>query len=556
MSSLSAYVDDLLFENKLLRDQVAAFESGKKYQKLKEDYRRQLAEKDRIIKRLRLDLADARAQIKRTRDRWMNVNEDVVAEKEKAMQEAEKKVEKAEERAAEAERRESETRRKLHEKNEELYAVKAQLEEAQEKIMAQDAVIHRDYTNSSKPSSQSPDHKKIPNSRTKSGRPRGGQKGHIHYERKMLEPTSVIGIPVPEKYLDTSRYKPTGRIIRKQVQGIRIVVPVTEYQTPEFRDIVTGQRVHAEFPDRLKDDVTYESSVKAFAYILNNDLNVSIGKSGKFIKDITEGKINLSDGMICGLSEEFSKKTETERNEIFHTLVTAPYMNADFTFCRKDGKQATALICVFGDTILYQAKPKKGYEGVKDSPLAAYNGTVVSDHEAALIVQGNRHQECLSHVKRYAIGAQQNEPGKKWPGEMISWIGRSVGYWDEVDSGRPEDKNYAGQLKQEFKGILEHAKAEYEYEPPSDYYKDGYNLYSRMAEKPGDYLLFLDDPAVPPTNNAAERAARKFKRKAHQVMTFRSDEGVQYYCDGLSVMQTVKAENRNLYQAVKGYFDG
>lgn len=260
--------------------------------------------------------------------------------------------------------------------------------------------------------------------------------------------------------------------------------------------------------------------------------------------------------MICGLSEEFSKKTQKERDEIFQTLVTAPYMNADFTFCRKDGKQATALICVSGNTILYQAKSKKGYEGVKDSPLTAYNGTVVSDHEAVLIVQGSHHQECLSHVKRYAIGAQQNEPGRKWPGEIISWIGKSVGYWNEVKSGKQEDKVYAEKLKQEFMEILDHAKKEYEYEPASDYYKDGYNLYRRMAEKPEDYLLFLDDLSIPPTNNAAERAARKLKRKAHQVMTFRSDDGVQYYCDGLSVIQTVKEGNGNLFQAVKEFFDG
>ena len=44
---------------------------------------------------------------------------------------------------------------------------------------------------------------------------------------------------------------------------------------------------------------------------------------------------------------------------------------------------------------------------------------------------------------------------------------------------------------------------EYEYEPPSKYYRDGYNTFKRMEESPEEYLLFLQNPSVPPTNNTA-----------------------------------------------------
>ena len=77
----------------------------------------------------------------------------------------------------------------------------------------------------------------------------------------------------------------------------------------------------------------------------------------------------------------------------------------------------------------------------------------------------------------------------------------------------------------------------YEYEPPSDYYLDGYNTFKRIKEDFEDYVLFLRDITVPPTNNIAERMGRKFKRKAHQVMSFRSMSGLEYFCDGLSIME-------------------
>ena len=75
-----------------------------------------------------------------------------------------------------------------------------------------------------------------------------------------------------------------------------------------------------------------------------------------------------------------------------------------------------------------------------------------------------------------------------------------------------------------------------------------------MAEDREEYLLFLKDPSIPPTNNAAENAARKYKRKNAQTMCFRSKEGHNYFCDGLSVMESMKAKGENLYEGVAERF--
>ena len=130
-----------------------------------------------------------------------------------------------------------------------------------------------------------------------------------------------------------------------------------------------------------------------------------------------------------------------------------------------------------------------------------------------------------------------------------------MGYWYEVNSGLKEyDKAAADKYIEQFMHILRIAKEEYENEPPSKYYRDGYNTYKRMEEKPDDYILFLRDPRVPPTNNVAERAARKYKRKAHQVMSYRSQEGSNRFCDGLTITETIKAQGGNLFEEVAGRF--
>nr|WP_302596102.1 DUF6444 domain-containing protein [uncultured Acetatifactor sp.] len=126
---------------------------------------------------------------------------------------------------------------------------KSALYEAEQKIAGLTARINKDYTNFSKPSSQSPGHKAIPNGREKSGKKPGGQKGHIHHGRKRLEPTEVISTPAPSIYKDNPNFKETGNTVRKQLVKQHLGVEVVEYDTPEFRDQTTGQRVHAAFPE-------------------------------------------------------------------------------------------------------------------------------------------------------------------------------------------------------------------------------------------------------------------------------------------------------------------
>ena len=95
---------------------------------------------------------------------------------------------------------------------------------------------------------------------------------------------------------------------------------------------------------------------------------------------------------------------------------------------------------------------------------------------------------------------------------------------------------------------------EYENEQLPEWFRDGYNLYKRMAENKEDYLLFLQNPAVEPSNNKAERYARKFKRKAAQMMCFRSQESVNLFCDGLTVLESLKSRNENLFHAAAERF--
>ena len=207
------------------------------------------------------------------------------------------------------------------------YETAAELEEERGKNLKLRAQINRDYENSAIPSSKSIKRKKIANSREKTGRKPGGQPGHPGHRRKKQEPTQpVILLPAPEKVLEDSDFKKTGRTIIKQMVGFQVYLNVREYLADVYYNPKTGERVHAAFPAGVVDEVNYDGSIRAFLFLLNNDCCVSIDKSRRFLSDLTGGKLNISKGMVSKLSREFALKTVPERRTAYADMLLSPVM--------------------------------------------------------------------------------------------------------------------------------------------------------------------------------------------------------------------------------------
>ncbi len=267
-----AYLTNLQYEVKNLRKIVESFQSGERYVQLEKEYRKIIDGLKREIRHLKGELAAAHAQTVDVRNKWMQTCEDVEKEKEKAPARKDREVKKAREEMYKAQRQRDGALEKLHKKNKELYEVKTQLGEEKGKNQELTARLNRDYTNSSKSSSQSPNHGKIHNGREGTGRRPGGQPGHAHHKRKRQEPGRTLEIPAPEELVSNEEYRPTGKLIRRQVVMLHVATEVVEYVTPEFVGKVTGKKCHAAFPEGVKDDVNYDATVKAVAYLLKSKL--------------------------------------------------------------------------------------------------------------------------------------------------------------------------------------------------------------------------------------------------------------------------------------------
>lgn len=138
---------------------------------------------------------------------------------------------------------------------------------------------------------------------------------------------------------------------------------------------------------------------------------------------------------------------------------------------------------------------------------------------------------------------------------MRSLLQRMIHYRNEYVNEASLDPEATEGFETEYRAILEKAREEYEYEPPSEYYRDGYNLYRRMRDKEAEHLLFLHDLRVPATNNTAERCLRDIKRKQTFVMAFRSFESIEHLCQSKSGLLGVRKNNPNVYHAVVNIFN-
>lgn len=553
-NSVFEYITNLQYKVKALTSQVKSYESGEKYITITADYKRQLAAKNQEIKKLKLEISDAHCETVTVRNNWLQVIDDLQAEYTKEVQKKERIIKILEERALRAERRVDELKDENLKLRKECYAVKTELEEERGKVQKMMAQINRDHENSSIPSSEKPNRKRITNNREKSGKLPGGQPGHKGHGRKRQTPTKTIELPPPDEYVNNPDYEPTGRTIRRQRIGLKVMPYTEEYMTIEFKNKKTGKLVYAEFPVGFENDVNYDGSVKAFAFLLNNYCNVSIDKTREFLSDLTGGALQISKGMIWGLSKEFSEKTKAEQTEAFLNLVAAPVLHVDFTTAKVNGKNVNVAVCATPQETAYYAREKKGHEGVKGTPAELNTNVLVHDHDRTFYSYGRLHQECLIHVLRYLLDSTQNEKNLTWNTKMRELLREMIHYRNSLEPDEDLDPVKVKAFEERFGQILDIADEEYEYEPPNKYYMEGFNLKERLREFKEAHLLFLHDKNVPTNNNLAERLLRIFKRKQRQVMSFRSFESLNYLCQSLTMLARIQNDNANLYESVSRIF--
>ena len=461
-----------------------------------------------------------------------------------------------EERALRAERRRDELAAEVTALGGRVRELEAELEELRGMNSKLTAQANRDFENSSVPSSKQVVRKKrVPNTREATGRRPGAQPGHPHHPRRAPEPTATVALPDPEGWAEDPDLYRTGAEVRKLVVSARVAVEVTEYVASVWRSRSTGGRRHAPFPDGVTDEVTYDGSCKALAFLLNNECCASLPKTSRFLSEASGGALDMSVGMVCGLAREFSEKSGPERRAALESLMSRPVMHADLACANVGGDMAQVLILANGGATAMYARERKGHDGVAGTPLADYVGCVSHDHDRTFYKYGTRHQECMQCVVRYLVGSVQNEPHLTWNARMLGHVRAMLHWRKRLPPDVEPDPAEVAAMESRYDEILGLAEREYGENPPTKYYRDGYNLFVRMRDYREHHLLFLHDPQVEPDNSLCERKARVFKRRQHASMAFRSFENLFNVCDGIAAVDNMRTAGRDVFAESEAVFN-
>ena len=556
----AAYVKitQLQYRCRHAEQRVAALESGAEYRKLQLGMKRQRRYYENLLKRKDQEITRLSRLVSSNREMWFQVYEDIQKEYEDRLSKAERVIEKMKQRIREKDDKLSEQKKKISEKTDEVIAERAKLNDEKEKNQKLQAQVDQNFQNSSTPSSQDAFRGKVHNNRQKTDRNEGGQPGHSGHRRKTLAVTEEpVFIDAPDEIKNNPDfYEVSGpnAAVHKQVIGIRFDVKVTDYWAKIYRNKKTGTKYHAPFPEGVQLEVNYDDSVKALIFLLRNHLNVSIDKTCEFLEEMTDGLLRVSHGKVSGINEEFSRKTKTEQDAIFASLAAGKVMYADMTCVRHNGKIKNVVICSDKLNIYYAFRDKKGHEGLKGTPVEYFLNTLVHDHDKTFYHYGSAHQECNVHHTRYLRGAAETEKLLKWHSEMLELLLEMDAEWKK--QGRKLSQEQVNGFIQKYDAILDQAQKEYYDNPPSKYYRKGYNLYKEMREYKDSVLLFLSDPYVDFGNNEAERNARKIKRHTVMSGSFRgkTNRSGEDYCACMSVMQTDKRKGEKIYIKTREYF--
>lgn len=544
-------IASLQYRNKALERENQNFRNGSIYVKLIRGRKRMQQYYEKQLKRYEKKLAALEKELRESLNMWFQVFQDVqddcaekLAAKDALLGEMIQKLQKLKE--------------KLRKKSNELVDARARIQEEKDQIQKLTAQVNQTFENSSRPSSQVPFRDKVPNNREATGKKPGGQPGHEGHRRMphKVNGNSVFLPAPPEITENPDYYRVEGNHgeVHKQVVRITLAVTVDDYYAYVYRNRKTGARYHVPFPSNVQLEVNYGESVKAFIFLMKNHLNVSEAKISEFLREMTGGEIKVSRGMVSHMNKEFSQKSEQEQKEIFATLVTSDVMHTDLTTVRLDGKLKHVVVCTNGTETLYFYRDRKGDEAFKGTPVELFQNTLVHDHDKTMYHYGNEHQECNAHHLRYLKGAMENEPNLTWHGKMHSLL-QEMNQTREKQ-GRVLTPGQIDKFKKEYDELLNLADQEYYDNPPSDYYRKGYNLSKEFREYKKSVLLFLDHPDVDFTNNEAERCGRQVKRHMVNSGTFRGTTGhsAEEYCSAMGVLQTAKSSGENIYQKVQQVF--
>jgi Transposase IS66 family. len=385
------------------------------------------------------------------------------------------------------------------------------------------------------------------NLRKKTTKKRGGQKGHkgITLTKKTAEELIASGKcqHSVKEHGDTKQ----GHYTTKYELDVSIEVTVIEH------------RIYEKAAGRMLPDSTvfYGSKLKSLVCTLYAVGVVSVKRIQEILSDLTDGIITLSAGAVYSFCRKLSERASASLTRIEEHILDSTVAYTDATVITVDGELAYIRNVSCQDAVRYYPMEKKSLEAMeKLYLLSKFAGVFVHDHETTLYHFGTGHGECNVHLLRYLL-KNTEDCSTKWSGKMSELLYEMKKRRDEL-SERPGlrqlPETELDAFFNKYDAILEQGYKENLSTSPKWAKQDELALLNRLKKYKENHLLFLKDFDVAFSNNLSERDLRKCKNRQKIAGGFRNQDGAAMFADILSVVETAKRLNLNIFHSFLSLF--
>lgn len=436
------------------------------------------------------------------------------------------------------------------------------------RLDAVEAKLGMNSENSSKPPSSDglAKRQKTSSLRGKSDKAVGAQPGHKgNTLKRVAEPTERKDHPLPPQCKRCHNALPLEQaqvLERRQVFD----VPAMRFDVIEHRThtvvCTCGQRHDSVFPAEISEAVQYGPNVRALGVHLTQGQMLPYARAAELIREMTG--LSVSPGTLVAWVGQASTALQSTASLIAQHLHHAPVLCADESGLRVDGKLHWMHVAATGNLTWYGMHAKRGLDAIaQHGILAQRTGVLVHDCWGPYWkLDEGLHALCNAHLLRELVYVQQLT-GQAWPGAMTQLL---LNAQRVTSAARQQQIALGADTVAAFATVYDAIVREGEQCNPITLKPDGkagrckqsdaYNLLRRFRIHADAILRFIADPAVPFTNNVAERAVRMPKVKQKISGCFRTVEGANHFCIIRSCLDSLRKQGHSMLEVLRRAFIG
>jgi transposase len=450
---------------------------------------------------------------------------------------------------------------------EEVAQLRLIVQQQGERIKELEARLSKNSQNSSKPPSSDGYKKPEPKSqRKKTGRPSGGQKGHVGATLEQTNNPDFIETHTVEVCAQCSNslsgIKITGHECRQVFDIPPVKVEVTEHQAEIKRCSTCGFVNKGKFPPGIAQPVQYGAGVKATVIYLNHYQLIPYKRVQELFRDFYA--LPLSEGTVFNISHTCYEALANFSNTVKNQLISSQRVHFDESGLRVMKQLVWLHVASTAKLTHYAIHENRGQKAMDAiGILPHFSGKALHDHWKSYFYYLCEHGLCNAHHLRELTYLEETYE-QVWCDKLKSLL---LDIKDESEKRQAKgyrrfmpkrlryfEQRYDRILRQGLKEIpvllLQSGKRGRPRQHPAK------NLYDRLKAHKTETLAFMYDFDVPFDNNQGERDIRMIKTKQKISGCFRSVEGGDMFCRIRGYISTVKKHAVNVLDSLSQVFEG